>query len=141
MVLAFAGDSTITSFLPFAAGMRGGHHSAGAGSAILAAVDTSSASEPLLLPGGRPVVAVRARPLPLPGVRDRAPPRPRRVRAGGRPRLEFRPLGTRDRDLAPALPALHGEVRAVLVPALRPPERRRCLQGRPGHVRPRGDPD
>src|SRR5687768_1261040 len=58
-------------------------------------------------------------PVRLPAARAgrRAPPAGGRLRARREPRLEPRPVAARAADLPAPFPALHGEIRAVLVPA------------------------
>src|SRR5207244_9330870 len=95
MVFAFAGDSTITSFLPVVAAISRATIAPAAGSAILAAGDTSSTADHSLLPDRRGFVADSAPRLPLPRPRGREPASGGRVRPGRRARLEPRPLGAR----------------------------------------------
>src|SRR6478735_6984273 len=113
MVFALAGDSTITSFFAISRATL----ASGRIYAILAAGGTVSAPLRALLLRGRSLVAARAPRLPLQGARTGAFARLRRLRAGGRARLEPRPVAARVRPVAEAVPALHGEVGALLVPA------------------------
>src|SRR5436305_3604239 len=117
MVLALAGDSTITSFISRAT------LAPSATSAILAADATSATALPALCPDRRFLVASSAIRLPLPGAREGASARRRGLRARGGTRLEPRPLDARARPLPAPLPSFHGEVGALLVPA-RPHHRR-----------------
>src|SRR5204863_3895428 len=100
----------------------------GARSAILAVRDASTSADARVPPDRGRLVADRA-PLPVPRPRPRAPAAGGRLRPGGKPHLESRPLGARDGDLPAALSPLHGEVRALLVPARAVRQGRRRVQG------------
>src|SRR5262245_14052300 len=141
MVFAFAGDSTITSFLPVDAAIQRATIAPEAGSAILAAGDPSPATDPDVLADRRPLLADPGAPVPLPRPRHRESARRGRLCPGRRARLEPRSVAARPAALAAPVPAVHGEVRAVLVPALPRRLGRRRVQGEPRPVRPRGDRD
>src|SRR5215475_3070590 len=131
MVFAFAGDSTITSFLPVSVAISRATLARRTVFAILAADARSSSALSPVQPDCGAFVADRAVRVPLPGVRDRASARHGRVRPGCGARLQPRSLAARARDLAGPVPALHGQVRALLVSALRRPPPRWRLQGAP----------
>src|SRR3990172_8675581 len=67
----------------------------------------------------RPFGAPAADRVPAAGERGGEPPAGGRLRAVGEPQLELRPVAARASTLPQAVPALHGEVRAVLVSARR----------------------
>src|SRR6266511_1020431 len=87
------------------------------------------AAQPLLHLCRLRVVAAPQRPVPAPCRRRRESAAGRGLRARREPRLQLRPLAAGDPALAPPLPALHGEIGAVLVAARAPDQRRRGLQG------------
>src|SRR5215208_5008391 len=137
IVRAFAGDSTITSFVSVTANhlspgprtpRRAGGHTPGR--AAVPRVPRDRASH--LSPRGGVVPAARA------GSGERAGGW--RGRAGGEPQLEPRPVGTRTAALPAPSPALHGEVGAVLVSAGIPAERGRRVPRPARPARRRGDP-
>src|SRR5581483_5996142 len=120
-----------------------GYHQRLAHEITLASADTfgrRGPAEPALPLHRRLLPPAPARPLPLRGLRDRAPARGR-VRPRGRAPLELRPVAARDRDLAAVLRALHGKVGALLAPALVDRARRRGLRGAARRGRPRGARD
>src|SRR5712692_4609638 len=81
-------------------------------------LDTGSGETERLLPLRRPAVcAARLWDLPAAGARQGARPARGRLRAGGEPQLQLRPLGARVAALPAPVPALHGEVGALLVAA------------------------
>src|SRR3989440_1140210 len=88
---------------------------------------SADAPEALLQRRGPPFLAARLRPFPAPGERTRESAPRGRVRACLQPRLEPRPVASRRPALAAAVPALHGEVRALLVAAHDPAQRRGSL--------------
>src|SRR4051812_35220363 len=141
MVFAFAGDSTITSFLPVDVLIQRATIAPEARSAILAAGDPSAQADPDLLAARPPLVADPGPGVPLPGPWQGESPCRGRICPGGRARVESRPVAARPGDLAPPVPAVHGEVGALLVPALDRRLRRRRLQGEPRPLRPRRDRD
>src|SRR5436305_1301729 len=108
----------MTSFVPLVAAIQRATIALWAGSAILAAGDASSPAHPALLPDRRRFLAGSQAGLPLRGPRQGASACLRRLRPRGRAPLESRPLGGRACDLARPFPAVHGQVRALLVPAL-----------------------
>src|SRR6059058_584833 len=117
MVLAFAGDSTITSFLPFAAAISRATLARRPGSAILAAGDASTKALPPLLPDRRVFPARGVARLPLPRLRTGESARLGRLCAGGRARVEPRPVAARSGSVPAPISPLHGEIGALLVPA------------------------
>src|SRR4051812_31259818 len=94
----------------------------------------------MALPAGlSPFVAVDAAPLALRGAGARTPARGR-VRAGGRPPLESRPVAARGAADEDPVRAVHGEGRALLAAALLAARRARGLlraprRGGPGSAR------
>src|SRR5439155_7440570 len=95
MVLAFAGDSTITSFLPLAAAISRATLASHPGSAILAAGDASAKALPALLPDRRVFPARGVARLPVPRPRKGEPAGLGRLRPGRRARVEPRPVAAR----------------------------------------------
>src|SRR5438094_963525 len=97
------------------------------------------AAEPSLLRGGGGFLADPARALPLTcRGKGESPCRPR-FRPRREPRLEPRSVAARATDLAQAVPALHGQVRAVLVAARLDHHSRRRLSCAARRARCRGD--
>src|SRR4051795_6041603 len=131
----------MTSFFPVGTAIQRATIAPEARSAILAAGDSSTAADARLLPDRPPFVADPAPGVPLPGLRRREPAAGRRLRPGRRPRVESRSPGARAPDLAAPFPALHGQVGALLVPALGGHRGRRRVQGEPRARRPRRDRD
>src|SRR4051812_2259191 len=123
MVFAFAGDSTITSRLLATAGHD---------SAMPKDEYWGRATACHLQRRRRPQLARLLRPF-SPAFAGRGAPAPGgRIRPRLQPSVELRPLAAGPPDLAPALAQVHGQVRAVLVPAERGRQRRGCLSRPPG---------
>src|ERR1041385_1914912 len=120
IVLALAGDSTITSFLPLVAAISRATLASHPEYAILAAGDASPEALSVLRPDRRPFPPFRLLPVPLPGLRKGEPAGRRGIRPGRRACLEPRPLAARSGPVSGPVPPFHGEIGALLVPARRP---------------------